>query len=69
VVAEFGPDGVSANFDGLDLVGPLLGEEDVVDVVGAIFVVPEMVSGLSLLALGLGATSLDVDCKLLGLQL
>jgi hypothetical protein len=54
VVAESGPGGVGADFDALDLGGPVLGEEDVVDVVGAIFVVPEIVSRLSLLALGLG---------------
>lgn len=54
VVAEFGPGGVGADFDGFDLGGPLFREEDVVDVVGAIFVVPEIVSRLGLLALGLG---------------
>jgi len=32
----------------------VLGEEDVVDVKGAVFVVPEIVSRLSLFALGLG---------------
>jgi hypothetical protein len=35
VVAEFEPGGVGAYFDVLDLGGPVLGEEDVVDVVGA----------------------------------
>ena len=54
MVAEFGPGGVGADFDAFDLGGPVLGEEDVVDVVGAIFVVPEIVGGVSLLALGLG---------------
>ncbi len=54
MVAEFGPCGVGADFDGLDLGGPVLGEEDVVDVVGAIFVVPEIVGGLSFFALGFG---------------
>ena len=54
VVAEVGPGGVGADFDGFDLGGPLLGEEDVVDVAGAIFVVPEIVSGPSLVALVLG---------------
>jgi len=37
MIAEFGPGGVGADFDGFDLGGPVLGEEDVVDVVGAIF--------------------------------
>ncbi len=46
MVAEFGPGGVGADFDGFDLGGPLLGKEDVVDVVGAIFVVVEIVGGL-----------------------
>jgi hypothetical protein len=68
VVAEFGPGGVGADFDAFDLGGPVLGEEDVVDVVGVIFVVPEIVGVASLLALGLRATSLDVDCEVLGLQ-
>jgi len=54
VVAEFGPGGVGADFDGSDLGGPVLGEKDIVDVIGAIFVVPIIVSGLSLLALELG---------------
>jgi len=54
MVAEFGPGGVRAEFDGLDLGGPVLGEEDVVDVVAAVFVVPEIVSGLSFFALGFG---------------
>jgi hypothetical protein len=54
VVAEFEPGGVGADFDPLDLGGPFVGEEDVVDVVAAIFVVPEIVGGLSLLSLGLG---------------
>ena len=54
VVAEFGPGGVGADFDGFDLGGPVLGEEDVVDVVRAIFVVPEIVGGLRLCALGFG---------------
>ena len=52
MVAEFGPSGVGADFDGFDLGGPVLGEEDVVDVVGAIFVVPEIVGGLCFFALG-----------------
>jgi hypothetical protein len=54
VVAEFGPGGVGADFDGFDLGGPVSGEEDVVDVVGAIFVMVEIVGGLRLLALGFG---------------
>ena len=54
VVAEFRPGGVRAEFDAFDLRGPVLREEDVVDVVRTIFVVPEIVGGLSLLALGLG---------------
>jgi hypothetical protein len=45
VVAEFGPGGVGADFDALDLGGPVLGKEDVVDVVGVIFVVPGRVDG------------------------
>jgi hypothetical protein len=45
VVAEFGPGGVGAEFDALDLGGPVLGEEDVVDAVGAIFVVVEIAGG------------------------
>jgi len=45
VVAEFVPGGVGAEFDALDLCGPGLGEEDVVDVVGAIFMAPEIVVG------------------------
>lgn len=35
MVAEFGPGGAGADFDGFDLGDPVLGEEDVVDVVGA----------------------------------
>ena len=54
VIAEFGPGGVGAEFDCFDLGGPFVGEEDVVDVVAAIFVMPEIVSGLSLQALGFG---------------
>jgi len=54
VVAEFGPGGVGADFDALDLGGPVLGEEDVVDVVGAIYVVVEIVGGRILFALGFG---------------
>ena len=54
MVAEFVPGGVGAHFDALDLGGPVLGEEDVVDVVGAIFVVVEIVGGLGFLALGFG---------------
>jgi hypothetical protein len=41
VVAEFGPGGVGADFDAFDLGGPVLGEEDVVDVVEAILGVAE----------------------------
>lgn len=54
MVAEFGPGGVGTDFDAFDLGGPVLGEEDVVDVVGAIFVVPEIVGGLRLCTLGFG---------------
>lgn len=54
MVAEFGPGGVGADFDGLDLGDPVMGKEDVVDVVGAIFVVPEIVGGLSFFALEFG---------------
>ena len=54
VVAEFGPNRVGADFDAGDLGGPVLGEENVVDVVGAIFVVPIIVRGSSLLALEFG---------------
>ena len=54
VVAEFGPGGVGADFYAFELGSPLLGEEDVVDVIAAVFVVPEIVSGLSLFALGFG---------------
>jgi hypothetical protein len=54
VVAEFGPGGVGADFDAFDLGGPVLGEEDVVDVVGAIFVVPEIVGGMGFCTLGFG---------------
>ena len=46
VVAEFGLGGVGADFDVFDLGGPVLGEKDVVDVAGAVFVVPEIVGGL-----------------------
>jgi hypothetical protein len=41
VIAEFGPGGVGADFDAFDLGGPVLGEEDVADVIGTIFAVPE----------------------------
>jgi hypothetical protein len=54
VVAEFGPGGVGADFDGLDLGDPVMGKEDVVDVVGAIFVVVEIVGGLSFFTLEFG---------------
>ena len=54
MVAEFGIGGVGAEVDALDLGGAGLGEEDVVDVVGAIFVVPEIVDGLRFFALGFG---------------
>ncbi len=54
VVAQFGPGRVSADFDAFYIGGPVFGEEDVVDVVGAIFVVPEIVRGLRLLALRFG---------------
>ena len=54
VVADTGPRGVGADFDAFDLGGPELGEEDVVDVVGAIFVVPIVISWSSLLALEFG---------------
>jgi len=54
VVAEFGPGVVGAELDAGDQRGPVAGEEDVVDVIGTIFVVPEEVGGPSLLALGLG---------------
>lgn len=54
MVAEFGPGGVGADFDAFDLGGPVLGEEDVVDVVGAVFVVPEIVGGLRLGTLRFG---------------
>jgi hypothetical protein len=37
MVAEFGPGGVRSDFDGFDLGDPALGEEDEVDVTGAIF--------------------------------
>lgn len=37
MVAEFVPGDVRDYFDALDLGGPVLGEEDVVDVVWAIF--------------------------------
>ena len=40
MIAQFVPGGVGADFDALDLGSPVLGEEDVVDVVGAIIVVP-----------------------------
>jgi hypothetical protein len=46
VVAEFVPGGVGAYLDALDLGGPGLGEEDVVDVVEAIFVVGNRKVGL-----------------------
>ena len=35
VVAKFEPGGVRANFDGFDLGGTMLGEEEVVDVIRA----------------------------------
>jgi hypothetical protein len=54
MIAQFVPGGVGADFDSFDLGGPVLGEEDVVDVVGPVFVVPEIVRRLSLLALRLG---------------
>jgi hypothetical protein len=54
VVAEFGPGGVGADIDAFELGGPLLGEKDVDDVAGAIFVAPEILDGLSLLARGFG---------------
>jgi len=54
VVTEFGPGGVGTDFDGLDLGGPVLGEEYVVDVVGAILVVIEIVGGVGFFALGFG---------------
>ena len=54
VVAQFGPGGVGADFDAFDIRGPVLRDEDIVDVVGAIFVVPEIVRGPSLLSLRLG---------------
>jgi hypothetical protein len=54
VVAEFGPGGVGADFDAFDFGGPVLREEDVVDVVGAIFMVPEIVGGLRLCTSGFG---------------
>jgi hypothetical protein len=41
VVAEFGPRGTGADSDAFDLGGPMLGEEDVTDVIGTIFAVPE----------------------------
>lgn len=52
MVTEFGPCGVGADFDGSDLGGPMLGEEDVVDVVRAIPVVIEIVGGMGFFALG-----------------
>jgi hypothetical protein len=45
---------MGADFDGLDLGGPGLGEEDVVDVVRTILVVVEIVGGLGFFALGFG---------------
>lgn len=45
VVGEVGVGGVGAEVDGGDVGGPGAGEENVVDVVGAIFVVPEIVGG------------------------
>lgn len=54
VVAQFEPGRVGADFDAFDIGGPMLGQEDIVDVVGAIFVVPEIVRGPSLLSLRLG---------------
>ena len=47
VVAEFVPGRVGAEFDVVDLGGPGLGEEDEVDVAGAIFVVVEVVGWVS----------------------
>jgi|GEM_PF-6277567 len=54
VVGEVGVSGVGAELNTVDVGSPVLGEEDVVDVVAAVLVMPKIVGRAGLAALKLG---------------